>query len=109
MNLCDAREPVDEIRTPIQGHVECTARRRLSDACPYVLYFEKISLNFADGVLTLRGQLPSFYLKQMLQEHLRGIEGVARIDNQVHVVSPPQYSSRLGRRPRRHPSGGALR
>jgi len=67
-------------------HVEWTARQRLSEACPDVFYFERISLDFADGILTLRGQLPSFYLKQLLQEHLRGMESVAQIDNQVDVI-----------------------
>lgn len=88
MDHSDTLELPDGTRTTIQGHVEGTARQRLSDACPYVLYFERISLDYADGILTLRGQLPSFYLKQMLQEHLRGVDCIARIDNQVHVVSP---------------------
>jgi hypothetical protein len=69
-----------------QGHVEWTARQRLSEACPHAFYFERISLDYADGILTLRGQLPSFHLKQMLQEHLRGMESVTQIDNQVDVV-----------------------
>lgn len=88
MDQGDTLELVDGTRTAIQGRVESTARQRLSGKCPYVLYFEKISLDYADGILTLRGQLPSFYLKQMLQERLRGMERVARIDNQVHVVGP---------------------
>jgi hypothetical protein len=29
--------------------------------------------------------LPSFYLKQLLQETLQGIEGIKRIDNRVDV------------------------
>lgn len=88
MDQSDTLELADGTTATIQGHVEGTARQRLSDTCPYVLYFEKISLDYADGILTLHGQLPSFYLKQMLQEHLRGMESIARIDNQVNVVRP---------------------
>lgn len=88
MHQGDTLDLAGETGTAIQGRVVSTARQRLSGKCPYVLYFEKISLDYADGILTLRGQLPSFYLKQMLQEHLRGMENTARIDNQVRVVSP---------------------
>ena len=87
MDQSDTLELAEETRTPVQGHVEGSARQRLSGTCPYVLHFQKISLDYADGILTLRGQLPSFYLKQMLQERLRGMERVARIDNQVHVIA----------------------
>ena len=36
--------------------------------------------------LILTGRLPSFYLKQLLQEALRGVDGVGRIDNHVAVI-----------------------
>jgi hypothetical protein len=37
-------------------------------------------------VLTVRGIVPTFYLKQLLQAALKGLEDVARIDNQVAVA-----------------------
>lgn len=45
------------------------------------------------GVLTVRGSVPSFYLKQVLQTVLRRLDGVARIDNQVDVVCSTGLSS----------------
>lgn len=53
-------------------------------------YFRGRSAGFdfqeCDSVLTVRGSVPSFYLKQLLQTTLRGVEGVSRVDNQVEVV-----------------------
>lgn len=39
-----------------------------------------------DNVLIVRGRVPSFYLKQVLQTALMKVEGIRRIDNQVDVV-----------------------
>jgi hypothetical protein len=38
------------------------------------------------GTLVVRGAVPTFYIKQVLQEALREVPGVARIDNQVEVT-----------------------
>ena len=40
-----------------------------------------------EDVLIVRGAVPTFYLKQLLQTALKGFEGVVRIDNQVTVTS----------------------
>ena len=42
----------------------------------------------ADGVLTLRGCLPTYYLKQVAQTSVAGLEGVERIVNLIQVVRP---------------------
>jgi hypothetical protein len=42
---------------------------------------------FREDVLIVRGAVPSFYLKQVLQSVLKDIEGVRVIENQVHVMS----------------------
>ena len=73
--------------------VEESARQRLAEGSPYAFYFRDIDLHFADGVLTLRGRVPTFYLKQMLQTHLLRLDGVARIRNQVDVVNSSGLSS----------------
>jgi hypothetical protein len=44
-------------------------------------------------VLIVRGCVPSFYLKQVLQGLLKNLEGVERVDNRVDVVSPAGLSS----------------
>jgi hypothetical protein len=46
-----------------------------------------------DQVLHVRGQVPSFYLKQVLQTALRDVNGIRRVDNRVDVVCPDGLSS----------------
>lgn len=38
--------------------------------------------------LILNGRLPSWYLKQLLQETLRRLDGVGSVENRVVVVKP---------------------
>ena len=40
-----------------------------------------------ENVLIVRGAVPTFYLKQLLQSALTRIDGVDRIDNRVDVIS----------------------
>jgi osmotically-inducible protein OsmY len=51
------------------------------------LALKNISCEFEDGVLTLRGCVPSYYLKQVAQEAVAPLEGAARIVNQIAVVA----------------------
>jgi len=44
-------------------------------------------------VLTVRGQVPSFYLRQVLQTVLNRLDGVGVVDNQVDVISCDGLSS----------------
>jgi osmotically-inducible protein OsmY len=52
-------------------------------------FSNQISCEYRDGVLYLRGQSRSFYQKQMAQETVRKIDGVARVVNEIEVVSNP--------------------
>ena len=45
------------------------------------------------GVLVIRGKVPTFYLKQLLQTELLQVEGVRRIDNQAEVTYPRSRSN----------------
>jgi len=43
----------------------------------------------SDGdTLVLNGHVPSYYLKQLLQEALRRVDGVTHVENHVVVVNP---------------------
>jgi len=64
----------EQARARLQAHLHLAKRSRALD------------LTVHDEVLVVRGNLPSFYLKQVLQHALQGLEGVSRIDNQVMVV-----------------------
>ncbi len=46
----------------------------------------QLECRFDDGVLTVCGRVPSFYLKQLAQTALRDVNGVTRIDNRIEVV-----------------------
>jgi hypothetical protein len=46
-----------------------------------------------ENVLVIRGCVPTFYLKQLLQDALKQLEGVQRIDNHVDVFVPEALSS----------------
>lgn len=78
--------------TAADDRVHETVRRRI-DGCAYKCSFGRVTWHCNDGQLTLRGSVPSFYLKQMLQELLRGIKRVKQITNSVDVVSSTGLSS----------------
>jgi hypothetical protein len=46
----------------------------------------RISCMFHEGVLVLRGPVPSYYAKQIAQTVIRSLGGVLRIDNQLDVT-----------------------
>ena len=81
------------IQMPLPPPVEIRARRLLQQDCPYASYFNQVTLQFDNGVLILRGRVPTFYLKQMLQTWLRDLDGVKQIDNRVDVISATGLSS----------------
>ena len=46
-----------------------------------------VSCQLTDGVLILRGNVKTFYLKQLAQETVAKVDGVT-IKNEIQVVSP---------------------
>ena len=58
-------------------------------------YFELRSVfcECHEGVLTLQGRVPSYYLKQLAQALLAELPGVAQIDNRVEVVGPVSFQN----------------
>ncbi len=68
-------------------------RGRLSQSCHFTRHWREIKCDFCEGILTLRGSVPSFYLKQVLQSILKDVPGVRRVDNRVDVVSAAGLSS----------------
>lgn len=64
----------ERARGRLQAHIHLANRSRA------------LELAVREDVLVVRGNLPSFYLKQVLQHALQGLEGISRIENQVMVV-----------------------
>jgi hypothetical protein len=60
---------------------------------PY-LALKNVTCDYRDGVLVLRGCLPSYYLKQIAQEVVGRLKGVDAIDNQIQVMTSASRSGR---------------
>jgi hypothetical protein len=52
-----------------------------------------VSIEHEGANLFVTGRLPSFYLKQLVQEALRHVPGVQYVYNEIDVVSPEGISS----------------
>jgi osmotically-inducible protein OsmY len=50
------------------------------------LSMQRIWCEYDRGELFLRGQVPSFYYKQLAQEAVAGLEGVHQVINDIEVV-----------------------
>ena len=48
----------------------------------------RVSCEFHEGVLTLRGRVSSYYLKQIVQTLVYRLDGVVELNNRVEVVYP---------------------
>ena len=61
-------------------------------------YFElrDVACDFSGGVLTLRGRVPSYHLKQLAQASVAELPGVVEVHNRVEVVTPPQVPHAFG-------------
>jgi len=85
-------QPLATSHSLMNWSVDDAVRRRLK-GCSYNFVFDKVSWQFDGGTLTLQGCVPSFYLKQVLQELLRDMRQIDRIENDVAVVSSTGLSS----------------
>jgi osmotically-inducible protein OsmY len=54
---------------------------------PY-LALRNVSCEYHEGVLTLRGCLPSYHLKQVAQTAVASLDGVERVVNEIEVLAP---------------------
>ena len=69
------------------GPAEFAERRLRGNA---YLALKNVSCECRDGVLVLRGCLPSYYLKQIAQEAVAQVAGVRGVRNEIEVVAPPR-------------------
>jgi hypothetical protein len=75
------------------ARVVAAARERLAAQCSYAFYFRDVKMHFSDGILTLRGRVPTYYLKQLVQSRLQELPDVLELHNRVDVVSSRGVSS----------------
>jgi osmotically-inducible protein OsmY len=67
--------------------VQAEAQSRLQTSGYHQLSL--VSCEFHEGVLTLRGHVSTFYLKQVAQTVIREVNGVGEINNRLDVAVPP--------------------
>ncbi len=89
MLTSDTSEPKAESQDLEARMIELAERCLHSNPC---LAMKNVSCDYHDGVLVLRGCLPTYYLKQLAQQVVVDLEGVERIDNQVEIVTPALLS-----------------
>ena len=70
--------PRTETLSPFEGCLERSGYSAL----------RRVRCEFRDGVLRLRGRLPSHYLKQIAMAAVAEAEGVRTIINEIEVVRP---------------------
>jgi hypothetical protein len=69
------------------------AERRIARHSHFAPHPHAVTVSYESGRLILTGQLPSFYLKQVLQKLLEDLPGVTEIDNQTDVICSCGLSS----------------
>jgi len=79
-----------------QSTLPCTRIRTRSDAAERAecllrrnghLLHQNISCDYHEGVLILRGTVPSYHLKQVAQAVVASLDEVAQIENRMEVVT----------------------
>ncbi|MFV2070844.1 MAG: BON domain-containing protein [Pirellulales bacterium] len=99
MELCNNNLAVHAMTGPIRQEecegdaVEAIAARILAQHPLFCGRTAIIDVEYRQGTLTISGRVPSFYLKQVVQELFRQLDGVERVDNRVDVVCPCGLSS----------------
>ena len=73
--------------------IEHFARTYLDRHCYFRGRVDGFEFRSRDGVLTVRGRVPSFYLRRLVEKVLLRVDGVQSIDNQVDVVCCDGLSS----------------
>ena len=70
--------------------VEAEARTRLRQSAYSAV--RPVSCEYYEGVLTLHGHVATYYLKQIAQALIRGMEGVEEVNNRLTVSPPPEHA-----------------
>jgi hypothetical protein len=81
------------ITTPERGDLSWVARQQLEQHPHFRGRLSGLSIEQRGKSLRLSGRLPTFYLKQLIQETVRHIPGVQRIHNEIAVVNATGMSS----------------
>ena len=89
MGLVDESGPPDLCNSPrpvVSAEIAEGAERCLRSNA--YLALKNVRCEYREGVLTLRGCLPTYYLKQMAHAIVAQLDGIGNIDNQIEVMAP---------------------
>jgi len=78
---------MDRNRHQRRSHEVTEAAKDRLQRSPYTTV-RNVSREYDEGVLLLRGRLPTFYHKQLAQEAVAGLNGVWQVVNETEVVGP---------------------
>jgi osmotically-inducible protein OsmY len=87
MSLCVSVIPNQSVSLTVRDPSLGDRVREGLTSSPY-LAVRRVNVEEQEGVLTLSGRLPNFYLKQMAQSSVSKVEGVRSIINRIDVVDP---------------------
>ena len=75
--------------SPLDGcrQIEALARADLQHS-PYA-ELSRVTCEYHEGILTLRGHVSSYYMKQIAQTIVQHVDGVERVVNRVEVARAP--------------------
>jgi osmotically-inducible protein OsmY len=76
---CPVQSRADELAEQFEERVSNALRQN-----PH-LYARNLRFETSDGRVTLKGQVSSWYQKQMAQETLFRLDGIDRVENQLEV------------------------
>jgi osmotically-inducible protein OsmY len=83
-NSIPQRDMDSSASNPPSNDIVIGALQRLRSCHNFEL--KRLHCSAHSGILILRGQVSSYYLKQLAQEVLRSLNGVHRIANHIEVV-----------------------
>ena len=93
--------PARDLRVSLRDAVESAAQSRLRrSSYPEV---GSVRCEFHGGTLTLWGRVSTYFLKQVAQAVVLGVDGVFGVDNQLEVVPPPARRRPDDSESREHP------
>ncbi len=92
MQLALAERPTT-LKSLGRHDLSALARRHLERHPHFRGRMSDIHIKHEDRNLYLTGRLPTFYLKQLVQEAVRHLPGVDFVYNEIDVVSPEGISS----------------
>lgn len=79
------RVPIELLRAQWEQEITERLNAELGNSSYYAV--RRVLCEFCDGTLILRGQVPSYFLKQIAQTVVRrGSNGSVRIENQLEVI-----------------------